>query len=51
MMGGRITGVHDLDCANDEEATENAAQLLDGHDLEVWHRERRVARMKHHKRQ
>ena len=49
--GGRITGVHDLDCANDEEATEKAAQLLDGHDLEVWHRERRVARMKHHTRQ
>ena len=49
--GGRITGVHELDCANDEEATEKAAQLLDGHDLEVWHRERRVARMKHHTRQ
>lgn len=48
---GRITGVHQLDCANDEEARETAGQLLDGHDLEVWHRERRVARLKHHTRQ
>jgi hypothetical protein len=25
-----------------------AAQMLDGHDLEVWHRDRRIARLKHH---
>ncbi|MDA9497308.1 hypothetical protein XI05_07160 [Bradyrhizobium sp. CCBAU 11357] len=44
---GRIIGVHELDCANDDEAKEKASQLLDGHDLEVWQRERCVARLKH----
>ncbi|QOG23487.1 MULTISPECIES: hypothetical protein [Bradyrhizobium] len=49
---GRITGVvHELDCANDEEAKEKAAQLLDGHDLDVWQLERHVGRLKHHTRQ
>ena len=48
---GRITGVHKLDCANDEEAKEKAAQLLDGHDLDVWRRERHVTRLKRHTRQ
>jgi hypothetical protein len=46
----RIIGVHELDCADDAEAEQKAAQLLDGNDLEVWHRERRVARLKHHTR-
>ncbi|UFW48507.1 MULTISPECIES: hypothetical protein [Bradyrhizobium] len=48
---GRITGVHELDCANDEEAEEKAAQLRDGHDLDVWQRERHVVRLKRHTRQ
>ena len=48
---GRIIGVHELNCTNDEEANEKAAKLLDGHDLEVWHRERRVTRLKHQTRQ
>ena len=48
-VDGRIIGVHELDCANDDEPSE--IKLLDGHDLEVWHRERRVARLKHHTRQ
>jgi len=48
---GRIIGVHELNCADDDEAKEKAAQLLDGHDLEIWRRERRVARLKHHTRQ
>jgi hypothetical protein len=47
---GRIIGVHELNCTNDDEARERAAQLLDGHDLEVWCRVRRVARLKHHTR-
>ena len=47
---GHITGVHELDCAGDEEAKQKAAQLLDGHDLEVWHRDRRVAVLKRHTR-
>ncbi|MBM7485462.1 hypothetical protein ACVWWI_001211 [Bradyrhizobium sp. USDA 3686] len=48
---GRISGVHEIDCANDDEATAKARQLLDGHDLEVWHRDRRVTVLKHHTRQ
>ncbi|MGY3506847.1 MULTISPECIES: hypothetical protein [unclassified Bradyrhizobium] len=48
---GRITGVHELDCANGEEAKEKAAQLLDGHNLDVWQRERHVTRLKGHTRQ
>jgi len=48
---GRITGVHELDCADDDEAKEKAAQLLDGHDLDVWQRARHIARLKHHTRQ
>jgi hypothetical protein len=43
---GHITGVHEMNCANDEEARQKAAQLLDGHELEVWNRQRRVARLK-----
>ena len=42
---GRITGMHELDCANDEEAKEK------GHDLDVWRRERHVTRLKRHTRQ
>ncbi|MGV7215033.1 hypothetical protein [Bradyrhizobium sp. UFLA05-112] len=48
---GRITGVHELECADDEEAKEKATQLLDGHDLDIWHRARHVARLKRHTRQ
>ena len=48
---GHITGVHELDCANDDEAKEKAAQLLDGHDLDVWRRERHIARLTRHTRQ
>lgn len=44
---GHITAVHELDCADDEEAKQKAAQLLDGHDLEVWYRGRKIALLKH----
>jgi hypothetical protein len=47
---GRIIGVHELDCADDDEAKQKAAQLLDRQDLEVWQRARMVARLKHHTR-
>jgi hypothetical protein len=32
-----------LECADDVEATEQAKQLVDGHDLELWQRDRKVA--------
>jgi hypothetical protein len=33
-----------LDCADDTEAMERAKQLLDGHDIELWQRDRKIAR-------
>jgi hypothetical protein len=47
---GHIIGVHKLNCADDDEAKQQAAKLLDGHDLEVWEQARRVAVLKHHTR-
>ena len=47
---GHIIGVHELNCADDDEAKAKAAQMLDGHDLEVWQCERRIAVLKHHTR-
>ena len=32
-----------LDCADDDDAIEAAKQLIDGHDIELWQRDRRVA--------
>jgi hypothetical protein len=34
----------DLSCADDSAAIESAKQLIDGHDLELWQRDRRIAR-------
>ena len=33
-----------LDCADDSIAIESAKQLIDGHDIELWQRDRRIAR-------
>jgi len=48
---GHISGVREFDCADDEDAKAKAAQMLDGHDLEVWQRERRIAVLKRHTKQ
>jgi hypothetical protein len=32
-----------LDCANDEAAIVAAKQLIDGHDVELWQRDRKIA--------
>jgi hypothetical protein len=34
----------DLSCADDSAAIESAKQLIDGHDLELWQSDRRIAR-------
>ena len=34
----------DLSCVDDSAAIESAKQLIDGHDLELWQRERKIAR-------
>jgi hypothetical protein len=36
-----------LECADDDEATEKAKQLLDGHDVELWQRDRKIAKFDH----
>jgi hypothetical protein len=41
---GRFEKAIDLDCANDEAAEESAKQLVDGHDVELWQRDRRIAK-------
>jgi hypothetical protein len=33
-----------LECANDEAAKQEAEQFIDGHDVELWQRERKIAR-------
>jgi hypothetical protein len=35
-----------LICPDDETAQEKAKQLVDGHDIELWHRDRKVAAFK-----
>jgi hypothetical protein len=36
-----------LVCETDDEAIEKAKQLMDGHDLELWQLDRKVAEFKH----
>jgi hypothetical protein len=36
-----------LVCADDAEATEKAKRLVDGHDVELWERDRKVASFDH----
>jgi len=36
-----------LDCADDAEAKEKAKQLVDGHDIELWERDCKVAAFNH----
>jgi hypothetical protein len=36
----------ELNCENDKAATEDAAQLVDGHDVELWQEARKVAVLK-----
>ena len=36
-----------LECTDDEAASEQARQLVDGHDVELWQRDRKVATFKH----
>jgi hypothetical protein len=36
-----------LDCADDAEAKKQAEQLVAGHDVELWQRDRKIARLPH----
>ena len=44
---GHFYRVVPLDCVDDAEAMEQAKQLLDGHDIELWQLDRKVARLDH----
>jgi hypothetical protein len=33
-----------LECADDTDATEQAERLVDGHDVELWQRDRKIAK-------
>lgn len=43
---GRIADRYDLWCSDDEDAKERAKQLVDGHDVELWHRDHKIATFK-----
>jgi hypothetical protein len=36
-----------LECADDSKAEEKAKQLVDGHDIELWQRTRKIATFDH----
>jgi hypothetical protein len=40
---GYFIGVREINCGTDAEAVAAARQFLEGCDLEVWHRGRRIA--------
>ena len=40
---GRFEKAIDLDCSSDEAAMESAKQFVNGHDVELWQRDRRIA--------
>jgi hypothetical protein len=37
-----------LECANDDAAKQQAEQLVDGHDVELWQLDRKIATFEHH---
>ena len=44
---GHFFDVVPLVCETDTEAIEKAKQLVDGHDVELWQLDRKVAEFKH----
>jgi hypothetical protein len=49
MIGsdGRLYRSAPLNCVDDAEAVEQAKQFLDGHDIELWQLDRKVAMLDH----
>ena len=44
---GHVIDRTDMFCANDEAAKKRAKQLVSGHDVELWHHDRKLAEFKH----
>jgi hypothetical protein len=42
-LDGHFFNSVELECADDTEAMEQAEQLVDGHDVELWQRARKIA--------
>jgi hypothetical protein len=43
---GHILDRFEFYCSDDEEAKERATQYVDGHDVELWHRDQKIADFK-----
>jgi hypothetical protein len=41
-LSGHFSDVIQLECADDDEAMKQAEQLVDGHDVELWQRARKI---------
>ena len=48
VMGpdGHIMNRFEFWCADDEAAKERAKQYVDGHDIELWHQDQKIAKFK-----
>jgi hypothetical protein len=44
---GHVTSRVDLWCTDEADAKERAKQLVDGHDVELWHRDHKIATFRH----
>jgi len=44
---GHVRFRHDMRGATEEEAKKRAKQLMDGHDVERWHLERKIETFRH----
>jgi hypothetical protein len=44
---GRFQSTVSLDCADDDAAMQQAKQLVDDHDVELWQSARKIARFDH----
>lgn len=43
-VDGHFIRAIDLSCADEKEAIQSAKQFIDGHDLELWQRDRLITR-------
>ena len=42
---GHFVRAIQLDCPDDNAAIESAKQLIDGHDIELWQEDRKIAKL------
>lgn len=46
-LDGHIVRRHEFWCEVDEKAKVRVKQIVDGHDVELWHRDRKIAVFNH----